>query len=100
MPGPGGRGRAQFLTEEEKKNSPKITKELLQRVFSYLKPYWRQLALVLVCIAVASVCSIFPSILTGNIIETILKNGGVFESTVYEAEENRYLERYWIDLSK
>ena len=71
MPGPGGRGRAQFLTEEEKKNSPKITKELLQRVFSYLKPYWRQLTLVLVCIAVASVCSIFPSILTGNIIDVL-----------------------------
>jgi len=77
MPGPGGRGRAQFLTEEEKKNSPKITKELLQRVFSYLKPYWRQLTLVLVCIAVASVCSIFPSILTGNIIDVLTgKNMG------------------------
>ena len=30
---------------------------------------------------------------------TILKNGGVYESTVYEAERDRYLERYWIDLS-
>ena len=29
----------------------------------------------------------------------ILKNGGVYESTVYEAERDRYLERYWIDLS-
>ena len=72
MAGGGGpRGRASFLTEEEKKNSPKITKELLQRVFSYLKPYWRQLALVLVCIAVSSVCSLFPSILTGNIIDVL-----------------------------
>ena len=31
---------------------------------------------------------------------TILKNGGVYESTVYEAEEGVDLERYWIDLSK
>ncbi len=30
---------------------------------------------------------------------TILKNGGVYESTVYEAECDRYLERYWIDIS-
>ena len=67
----GPRGRASYLTDEEKKNSPKITKELITRVFSYLKPYWRQLALVLVCIAVASVCSIFPSILTGNIIDVL-----------------------------
>ncbi len=29
---------------------------------------------------------------------TILNNGGVYESTVYEPEHGRYLERYWIDL--
>lgn len=31
--------------------------------------------------------------------KTILKNGGVYESTVYQEERDRYLERYWIDLS-
>ena len=30
---------------------------------------------------------------------TILHNGGVFESAVYEPEEKCRLERYWIDLS-
>ncbi len=70
MSPPGGR-RANYLTDEEKQNSPKITKELLVRVFSYLKPYWRQLALVLVCIVISSVCSLFPSILTGNIIDVL-----------------------------
>ena len=30
--------------------------------------------------------------------KTILKCGGIFESTVYEAERDRFLERYWIDL--
>ena len=30
---------------------------------------------------------------------TILNNGGVYESTVYEPKEDVYLERYWIDLS-
>ena len=29
---------------------------------------------------------------------TILKNGGVYESTVYEPERDRYLERYWIEV--
>ena len=80
MPGPGGggmRGRNMFLTDEEKQNSPKVTKELLLRVFSYLKPYWRQLALVFACIIVASVCSLFPSILTGNIVDVLTgKNVG------------------------
>ena len=72
MAGPGGpRGRASYLTDEEKQNAPKITKELIGRVFSYLKPYWKQLALVLGCIVVSSVCSLFPSILTGNIIDVL-----------------------------
>ena len=31
---------------------------------------------------------------------TIIKNGGVYESTVHEPDENVNLQRYWIDLSK
>ena len=30
---------------------------------------------------------------------TILNNGGVYESTVWEPEHGVWLERYWIDLS-
>ena len=30
---------------------------------------------------------------------TILKNGGIYESTVYEPNEGINLQRYWIDLS-
>ena len=65
MGGPGGR----YLTEEEKKNMPKVTMALLKRVFSYLKPYWKQLTVVLVCIAISSVTGMLPSIFTGKIID-------------------------------
>ena len=58
-----------FLTDEEKQNQPKVTKALLKRVIGYLTPYWRQLALVIVCIALSSVCNLYPSILTGRIID-------------------------------
>ena len=36
----------------------------------------------------------------GNIASerTILANGGIYESTVYESGENIYLKRFWIDL--
>ena len=30
---------------------------------------------------------------------TILNNGGVYESTVYLAERDVWLERYWIELN-
>lgn len=70
MRGPGpGRGARSFLTEEEKENAPKVTKELLLRVFSWLKPYWKQLLLTFLCIILSSVLSILPSILTGAIID-------------------------------
>ena len=57
------------MTEEEKAQQPKVTKALVKRVFSYLKPYWKQLVLVLVCIAASSVFGLLPSILTGKIID-------------------------------
>ncbi len=70
MPPMGGpRGGRNFLTEEEKANRPKVTPELLLRIFSYLKPYWKQLALVLVCILASSVFTLMPSVLTGRIID-------------------------------
>lgn len=31
--------------------------------------------------------------------KTILKNGGVYDSTVFYPDGNEYLERYWIDLT-
>ncbi len=61
-----GRG---FLTEEEKQNKPKVTKELLKRIVGYLKPYWKQMILVLVCIIVSSFFTLLPSILTGRMID-------------------------------
>ena len=61
-----GRG---FLTEEEKKNAPKVTRPLLKRIFSYLTPYWKQLLLVFLCIILSSVLALMPSILTGKIID-------------------------------
>ena len=46
----GGMSRG-FMTEEEKANRPKVTAALLKRVFSYLKPYWKQFILILCAIA-------------------------------------------------
>ena len=61
-----------FLTEEEKANAPKVTKALLVRIFSYLKPYGAQFAGVFAAIVVASVVGLFPSIITGRIVDEAL----------------------------
>ena len=68
-PGPRGPMGNAFLTEEEKANQPKVTPQLLKRIFSYLMPYRKQLLLVLICIVVSSFMSLMPSILTGKIID-------------------------------
>ncbi|MCQ2502190.1 MAG: ABC transporter ATP-binding protein/permease [Saccharofermentans sp.] len=67
--GMGGRMGGQYLTEEEKANQPKVTPELLKRVFSYLKPYIKQLILVLICIIVSSCFTLMPSIISGKIMD-------------------------------
>ena len=64
-----GRGMRDFLTDEEKSQAPAVTKELIIRVFSWLKPYWKQFALTLFCIIISSILSILPSVLTGEIID-------------------------------
>lgn len=62
-------GRGGFLTDEEKQNSPKITSQLLKRMFSYLVPYWKQLIVSVLAIITSSVFGVFPTILTGRIID-------------------------------
>ncbi len=69
MPGGFGRKMGRELTDEEKANKPKITKQLLARIFSYLKPYIKQLLLVFVCIIASAVLGVLPSMLTGRMID-------------------------------
>ena len=68
----GPRGARGFLTDEEKANMPKVSKELLFRIFSYLKPYKLQFAAVFVTIVISAEVGLFPSIITGKIVDQAL----------------------------
>ena len=68
-PGLGPRGH---LTEEEKANMPKVTKELLLRILSYLKPYTFQFILVFITILLSATVGLLPSIITGKIVDKAL----------------------------
>lgn len=74
MGGPGSMrmGPRGFLTEEEKKNKPKVDKKLLRRIASYMKPYKLQFALVFLAILLSAVIGLFPSIITGRIVDKAL----------------------------
>ena len=65
-------GPMHFLTEEEKQNMPKVTKELLARIMSYLKPYWLQFIFVFIAILLSATVGLFPSIITGRIVDEAL----------------------------
>ncbi len=65
-------GPKNFLTEEEKQNMPKVTKELLLRILSYLKPYWVQFIFVFVAILLSATVGLLPSIITGRIVDQAL----------------------------
>ncbi len=66
---PGPRG---FLTEEEKLNTPRLNRDLLVRIFSYLKPYWLQFILVFLAILLSATIGLFPSIISGRIVDEAL----------------------------
>ncbi len=73
----GGHMSRGFMTEEEKANRPKVTGALLKRVFSYLKPYWKQFMLILCAIAASSLLALYPSVLTGRIVDALAERKGV-----------------------
>ena len=65
-------GPMRFLTEEEKQNMPKVTKALLARILSYLKPYRLQFVFVFAAILISAAVGLLPSIITGRIVDEAL----------------------------
>ncbi|KAI4453828.1 atp-binding cassette sub-family b [Holotrichia oblita] len=65
------------MTPEEKAAMPKITKEMVKRAASYIIPYWKQVAFIIFIIIISSVLNVFPTIISGKIIDDGF-NGGNF----------------------
>ena len=68
----GSLGPRGHLTEEEKANRPKVTRSLLVRIGSYLKPYWLQFLFVFIAILLSATIGLLPSIITGQIVDHAL----------------------------
>ena len=69
-----GGGPRGYLTEEEKETRPRVTKKLLLRILGYLKPYKWQFIAVFVAILISAVLGLFPSIITGKIVDAIISD--------------------------
>ncbi|MBR6510029.1 MAG: ABC transporter ATP-binding protein [Clostridia bacterium] len=65
-------GPRNFLTEAEKQNKPKLTMPLLKRILKYLKPYKWQFLLVFIALIISAVLGLFPSVITGQIVDSII----------------------------
>lgn len=72
--GPGmGMGMGRFMRSmRDDLPRAKITKELLLRIGHYYKPYWKQIALTLLAVAVGQALSLVPTMMTKNIIDVAL----------------------------
>lgn len=57
------------LDKEITAQPPKVTRQLLKRIYLYLKPYQLQVGLSILVILFASLLGVLPSILTGRIID-------------------------------
>ena len=69
-----GGGPRGYLTESEKQNKPKLTKGLLKRILSYLKPYKWYFLLVFAALVISAILGIYPAIITGKIVDSIISN--------------------------
>ena len=65
-------GPMSFLKKKKKQNMPKVTRELLVRILSYLKPYWLQFIFVFITILLSATIGLMPSIITGRIVDEAL----------------------------
>lgn len=63
------------LTEEEKANAPKLTKELAFRILSYLGPYKFKFTLVVIVVLLSAALGVVPSLLTGRMVDDGLLAG-------------------------
>ena len=86
MPGPGGlgpRGARGFLTEEEKNNMPVFSWALIKRILGYLKPYWLQFLFVFIAILLSAVVGLYPSIVTGKIVDALGSDSTTLRQLVF-----------------
>jgi ATP-binding cassette, subfamily B, bacterial len=70
-------GWRSYIRYDESRGRPQVDRELLQRVLSYARPYWRQLLMMLALLAVISFVELVPPLLYRDLIDNVLPQRNV-----------------------
>ncbi len=63
-----------FISVDNKRPQPKITRDVIKRVMNYARPHLRSIAIVLVTIVSASLLELIPPLLYRELIDEVLPN--------------------------
>ena len=69
-----GGGWWAYLTHDESKGKPTVTRELLSRVYAYARPYWGSMLMTLLLIIFASLLDLIPPLLYRDLFDTVIPN--------------------------
>lgn len=72
-----GGGWWSFLSYDESKGKPTLSRQLLARVLAYARPYWAGIVALLVMIILQSLLELIPPLLYRELIDNVLPNGNV-----------------------
>ncbi len=64
-----------YVAHDPEKDRPRVTRQLLVRVFGYARIYWRAVAISLAIIALISLIELLPPLLYRELIDNVLPNG-------------------------
>ena len=66
-----------YISYDQTKGQPKISRQLLRRIFAYARPYWQAVIVVLVTIVIISLLELIPPLLYRDLIDNVLPNRNV-----------------------
>jgi ATP-binding cassette subfamily B protein len=72
-----GGGWFAFLSYDEKQDRPVVTRELLGRVWQFARPYWPQIAVILVLILISTGIGLLTPLLIRSLIDNAIPNANI-----------------------
>jgi ATP-binding cassette subfamily B protein len=70
-----GGGWRSFIRYDEEQDRPKVSTNLLRRVATYARPYWRYVVLILFTMLVISLLSLIPPLLIRDLLDQAIPQG-------------------------